>query len=174
MRQRPQAWTTAPASAQSIRHVVYYGLTSLALLWSSSCGDNVSPAVPTRVQVAANRSPSISGAIPEQALMIGPVTSTMDVVPYLTDPDGDGLTYAAVSSDVGVVSASVSGTTLTLTPVSAGAAIVSVRATDPGGWTATQQIAVTVDGDDPVPSTSSSDLVVESPSMRDRSASPAA
>ncbi len=81
----------------------------------------------------------------------------MDVVPYPTDPDGDRLTYAAVSSDVGVVSASVSGTALTPTPVRAGAAIVSVRATDPGGWTATQQIAVTVDGDDPVPSTSSPD-----------------
>ena len=90
----------------------------------------------------------------------------MDVAPYFVDPDGDMLTYAAVSSDVGVMSASISGSTLTLAPVGAGAAMVSVQATDPGGLTATQQIAVTVK--EPA-AQSAPDLLVGSPSVDDSS-----
>ena len=94
----------------------------------------------------------------------------MDVAPYFVDPDGDMLTYAAVSSDVGVMSASISGSTLALTPVGAGAAMVSVQATDPGGLTATQQIAVTVGLEESAAqSENAPDLVVGSPSVDDSS-----
>ena len=72
------------------------------------------------------------------------------VTPYFSDPDGDTLAYAVVSSNVGIVDASVSGSTLVLSPVSAGAAVATVTATDSGGLSATQPIAVTVrQGDTP-------------------------
>ena len=150
----------------SVRLVVYYGLTLLGLLWAASCGDRTSPAAPTPIEVAANRSPTASGSIPEQTLSVEQVTSTMDVAPYFVDPDGDMLMYTAVSSDVGVMSASISGSTLTLTPVDAGAAIVSVQATDSGGLTATQQVTVTVELEESAAqSESAPDLVVGPPSV---------
>ena len=69
----------------------------------------------------------------------------VNMAPYFTDPDGDTLTYSAVSSNAGVVTTSVSGSTVMLTPVSAGAATTTVTARDLGGLTATQSVAVTVD-----------------------------
>ena len=154
----------------SVRHVVYYGLTLLGLLWAASCGDGTSPAAPNPIQAVANGSPSTSGVIPGQALTVEQVPSTMDVAPYFVDPDGDMLTYAAVSSDVGVMSASISGSTLALTPVGAGAAMVSVQATDPGGLTATQQIAVTVGLEESAAqSENAPDLVMGSSSVDDSS-----
>ena len=61
-----------------------------------------------------------------------------------TDPDGDILTYTASSSDSGVVRALVSGGELTLVPVAAGSAGVTVAATDPGGLSTTRTFQVTV------------------------------
>ena len=69
----------------------------------------------------------------------------MDVAPYFVDPNGDPLTYSAVSSNAAVVTTSVSGSTVMLSPVSAGAATATVTAMDLGGLTATQSVAVTVD-----------------------------
>ena len=69
----------------------------------------------------------------------------MDVAPYFVDPNGDPLTYSAVSSNAAVVTTSVSGSTVMLTPVSVGAATTTVTARDLGGLTATQSVAVTVD-----------------------------
>ena len=68
----------------------------------------------------------------------------VDVAPYFSDPDGDTLAYAVVSSDVGIVSASVSGSIVALDPVGAGVALATVTATDSGGLSATQPIAITV------------------------------
>ena len=68
----------------------------------------------------------------------------VDMVPYFSDPDGDTLAYAVVSSDVGIVSASVSGSIVALDPVGAGVALATVTATDSGGLSATQPIAITV------------------------------
>ena len=117
---------------------------SLAAALCSGCGDNVSPTAPTPVEPGANRSPSASGSIPEQVLGASGKPATLDVALYFTDPDGDALAYTAVSSNAGVVIASVSGSTVVLNPLSAGSASATVTATDPDGLTATQGIAVTV------------------------------
>ena len=45
--------------------------------------------------------------IPESVLTVDQGTSAMDVAPYFHDPDGDALTYDAVSSIIGVVSVNV-------------------------------------------------------------------
>ena len=92
----------------------------------------------------ANRAPRASGSIPAQTLSVGGRAASVNVAQYFTDPDGDALTYTARSSRTGVVTAAVSGSTVTLAPVAAGTATVTVTARDPGGLSATQSIAVTV------------------------------
>ena len=56
---------------------------------------------------------------------------------------GDGITYAAESSDAGVASVAVDGAAVTVTAVAAGSATVTVTATNAGG-SAEQSFAVTV------------------------------
>ena len=89
------------------------------------------------------RAPQAVGAIPAQTLTAGGNPRQVDIAPFFQDPDNDPLTYSAESSDPGAVSVGMSGTTLTLTPVSAGAATVTVTASD-GKLEATQTIAATV------------------------------
>lgn len=57
---------------------------------------------------------------------------------------GRPLSYSAESSDVSVLTVAMSGSVLTITPLAEGSATVSIRATDPGGNSATITISVTV------------------------------
>ena len=90
-----------------------------------------------------NRAPEAEGTIPAHRLVVGE-TGFLNVRSYLSDPDGDALTYAVSTSAVGVATASVSGGLLTIFGVAPGAATVSVTARDPGGLEAAQRFEVTV------------------------------
>ena len=68
----------------------------------------------------------------------------VDVAHYFSDPDGDTLMFSAFSQNTAVVTATISGSTVTITAVRAGSATVSVSATDPGGLSARIGIEVTV------------------------------
>ena len=92
----------------------------------------------------ANRAPQPVGTTPTYTLREGSGAIAVNVAPYFRDPDGDPLAYTAVTSDGRVVTAVVSGSTVSLAPVSAGTATVTVTARDPGGLSGTQTIAVTV------------------------------
>ena len=94
-----------------------------------------------------NEAPVPVGVIPDQTLQEGADPVTLDLAPYFTDVDGDVLMFEALSSDPEVTTVTVSGTTLTLTPVVTGAAMVTVTARDAEGLTATQVFGVAV-GDD--------------------------
>ena len=88
-----------------MRPIVRYVLLFLVLCQAAGCGDSTAPTAPTALpltQVAGNHAPSASGAIPAQTLAVDGVAATMDAAPYFVDPDGDTLTYAAVSSDAAV------------------------------------------------------------------------
>ena len=91
-----------------------------------------------------NRPPRPTGSISAQTLAVAGRAASVVVARYFTDPDGDSLTYSASSNRSGVVRAGVAASTVTLTPVAAGTATVTVTARDPGGLSATQSIAVTV------------------------------
>ena len=91
-----------------------------------------------------NRPPRPTGSIPGQTLTVGGVAVSVDVTRYFTDPDGDALEYSASSTGSGIVTAAVSASVVTLAPVAAGAATVTVSARDPAGASAAQSIAVTV------------------------------
>ena len=96
------------------------------------------------LESAANRAPETVGSVPAQTLTAGGTAGAVDVARYFDDPDGDALTYEAVSSDTGIVTVAVWDATVTLMPVAAGAATVGVTARDGGGLSATHAIAVTV------------------------------
>ena len=70
-------------------------------------------------------------------------TQIVDLAGTFDDPDGDDLTLSAVSSNAGVVSAGLSGTTLTLTETGLGTSIITVTASD-GQYAETDQFRVTV------------------------------
>ena len=110
----------------------------------------------------ANQAPRATGSIPAQTLTVGASTAAVNVAPYFADPDGDTLTYTANSSRTAIVRASASGSTVTLTPLAAGTAAVTVTARDPGGLSATQSITVTVAGDGAANAPWSTTLTAES------------
>ena len=91
-----------------------------------------------------NRPPVAVGRIPDQSLDPGGSAAPRDLLQYFTDPDGDTLTYAAVSSDSAVVRTLVADAELVLIPLAEGSVTVTVTATDPGGLTATHTFEVTV------------------------------
>ena len=93
---------------------------------------------------AVNRPPEPVGALPPLRIGLNDGSATVDVSGAFRDPDGDPLTYGATTSAAQVAAVSVSGSRVTVTPVSDGAATVRVRATDPGGLSAAQTFTVTV------------------------------
>ena len=90
-----------------------------------------------------NQSPVAVGTIPSTTVKAGESVS-VNASSYFSDPDGDALTYGASTSDTAVATPSVSGSTVTVTGVAAGAATMTVTARDPGGLSATQAMDVTV------------------------------
>ena len=96
---------------------------------------------------AMNDAPEAVGAIPD--LMVS-AEGDVDVAPYFTDRDDDALTYTAVSSDPAVAEVSVSGSTVTITPLAnEGETRITVTAWDrpegdPDRLSAEQSFAVTV------------------------------
>ncbi len=91
-----------------------------------------------------NDAPAPVGVIPDRRLEEGGAASALDVAEYFEDVDGDVLTHRAASSDPQAVAAAITGTVLTLTPVTYGSATVTVTAADPEGLTAEQAFEVGV------------------------------
>ena len=100
---------------------------------------SVTVIAPTR-----NRAPQPVGRLAALTLMVDGEAATVDVSGAFRDPDGDALTYGATSSAPSVASVAVVGSMVTVTPVVAGPAMVTVTATDTGGLSASQVFPVTV------------------------------
>ena len=92
----------------------------------------------------ANRAPTIVDRISAKTLGLGHPSSPLDMSAHFSDPDDDLLTYTAWSVDQSVVTVTIDGSELTLTPVSLGSTTAKVRVTDSGGLTATMSINLTV------------------------------
>ena len=89
--------------------------------------------------------PVAVGGIAPLTLTIAGGAMTVDVANSFIDPDGDSLFYDVSSSDPRIVTAGVNGSEVTLTPVAAGKALVTITASDPGGLSAAQRIQATVE-----------------------------
>lgn len=92
---------------------------------------------------AANAAPEVVSTIPDLSLTVDE-TRTWRGSSHFRDPNGDVLTYAAGSSNAAIVLAVVSGGEFGVVALSAGSAIVTVTASDPGGLSAQFSFRVTV------------------------------
>ena len=113
----------------------------------SGAGIVMAPGAVDAVDVAAanrNGAPTVSGTLTVQTLAPGGTAATVDVSNAFDDPDDDTLTYSALSSDTGYVTAEISGSTLTLTPLAPGRIAVTIRAVDPEGLSVTRTVMVTI------------------------------
>ena len=91
--------------------------------------------------------PVMCGAIPDQTVVVG---DRATVSACFEDPNGDVLSFYAASSDVGIATVSVSGSTLTVTAVSPGTSVITVTATDVTQLSGDQQFRVLVPNRAPV------------------------
>ncbi|MCE2501835.1 MAG: fibronectin type III domain-containing protein [Dehalococcoidia bacterium] len=157
------AWTTIVANTRddiSATQALYTHYNDQKELASDShayrvaaiSGDGVGPYsnvayVPPKV-VVHNEPPMTVGMIADMPMTTGDMPSTMDVMGYFSDAEGDALTYSAMSSDDAVATAMVAeGTSmLTVTPMGVGTATIRVMATDMdgSGMSATQTFDVMV------------------------------
>ena len=97
-----------------------------------------------------NRAPAAVGTIPAQTVVKG-ATGSVSVSSKFRDPDGDALTYSAVSSDSQELTVSVSGARASFEGLWAGTVTVTVTANDGYGGTAEQRFEVTVEDPNDAP-----------------------
>ena len=108
---------------------------------TGGCDGDGSATTPT---APANRAPHASVVIPAVTLTAGDA-ATRNLADYFSDQDNELLTFTAASSNTDVVSVSVSGSALALTPRLEGSSTVTATARDPGGLSAAQTFVVTVE-----------------------------
>jgi uncharacterized protein YjdB/fibronectin type 3 domain-containing protein len=112
-----------------------------------TANDNKGGTVSAHFTVTVNRPPVVANAIANQIVTLGGPAFTGDLnapPAVFSDPDGDALSYTANSSATGVATASISGSVLTVTPVAAGSAIITVTANDNKGGTVSTTFTATV------------------------------
>ncbi len=94
---------------------------------------------------SANRKPEIVAPMTPKTLELASVPVAEELSAYFRDPDGDELTYTAVSSAQPVAAVTIAGNALTVRPRAVGQSLVTVRAADPKGAEAEQSFLVTVE-----------------------------
>ena len=99
-----------------------------------------------RMPDGANQPPSVVGELPAMQVLDLHDTVAVDLSARFVDPDGDALSYTALSASPEVATAQTDGASVTLTAVGIGTAIVRVTAVDPAGLTVTRSFMVTVPG----------------------------
>ncbi|MFZ5940837.1 MAG: hypothetical protein ACOYXB_09700, partial [Bacteroidota bacterium] len=109
--------------------------------------------------VFVNGAPTVTSPLGDLTFNVGFTTTTVELAGVFSDPDSDPMTYTAGSSDEGVVTVSVSGTTLTINEIGAGSATITVTADD-GSLSVSDQFAVLVNSI-PVVATPLSDLTLD-------------
>ena len=88
--------------------------------------------------------PVAEGEIPPHILQVGGPKPTLDVTEFFSDADGDELVYSVSSNDDHLVGTRVNAGVITLIPRAEGYTSLVVTATDSNGWSASQDLAVTV------------------------------
>lgn len=124
---------------------VAIGGTTVTITARDPAGLTAAQTVNVRV-TQANRAPQRVGTIPSQTLGSGS-SGTFDASRYFSDPDGDVLTYAAVSANNSISRATVVGTSVGFTGGAVGSTTITITVRDPGGLTATQLMRVGVVAD---------------------------
>ena len=142
----PHVVTVLAAGAQVTLTAVGAGVAVTRVTATDPGGLSATRSFTVTVNPPSNRPPEPVGTLAPLTIGVGEAAVMVEASGAFRDPDGDALTYAAVSSEPVVASVSVSGSWVTVTPVSAGTSLVTVLATDTGGsdTSATQTFVVTV------------------------------
>lgn len=99
--------------------------------------------------VKVPKPPLVMESIPAQVVDVGQ-TEDLEMAPLFSDPDGDSLTYTAVSADRSVAWASVVGNAVSVLAIAKGETTISVTATDTEGLAVAQDFVVTVPNQPPL------------------------
>ena len=133
------------ARVVAARYQVTVLLLGFVVGLAAACGgDSAGPALPPPPPPPPpNRAPTAVGTLPAVRVAVGE-SSEVQLSGAFSDPDGDALSYSAVTSNANAATVSVSASVATVTGVAKGVATISVTATDPGGASAEQSFDVTV------------------------------
>ena len=140
----PDVVTVLASGARVTLTAVGAGTASILVTATDPGGLSATQLFAVTVTVPANLSPEPVGALAPLTLEVDEAPVAVDVATAFRDPDGDPLIYWAGSSAPGVATVAVSGSRVTVMPVAAGEATVTVTAADAGGLSALQTFAVTV------------------------------
>ena len=141
MTQRSPSW---PHPVTGVRRVPWRVSSLLIALWATACESPVAPAA--------------CGPLPQVTVNVG---ETSSVAVCFNDANGDMLSHTAVSSNPSVATASISGTSITVTGVAPGNSTVTVTASDPGGLQGQSSFAVMVPNRAPQPRGTPPDVTVQ-------------
>ncbi len=119
------------------------GTTVVTVTATDSEGQDASDAFSVVVE-EDDDPPTVENPIPDQSLALGDAPLVVDLNDVFEDPEGKALSFAVEMDPAGVVTASLEGSVLTVTPKAAGSTVVTVTATDPGGGAADEEFTVTV------------------------------
>ena len=137
---------TASVSGTKVTVVpVSAGSTTITVTAADLDGLSATQTFEVTVEEPENRPPEPVGVIEPLVLVEGGPPMEVDVSGAFRDPDGDELKFAVESSDDQVATATVSEAMVTIVPVSAGSADITVTAADPDGLRAAQTFEVTVE-----------------------------
>ena len=152
-RRAGQAWSTSrqltlPAGASSARidglaTGVEYEVRVLGLNRGDPGDPSSSARATPRALGPGNRAPVAVAGFADRTLILG-AAQALDLSGVFWDPDGDALSYAALSLNPSAVEASVSGSELRLRASGVGLATIYMYATDPGGLTGSQTLRARV------------------------------
>ena len=123
----PHVATLLVAGVRVTVTAVGLGRATISVTATDAGGLGAAQTFTMTVNSAENRPPEPVGALPPLALGVDGPGVAVEAVGAFRDPDGDRLTYGAVSSAPSVAAVSVLGSTVTVTPTGEGAATVRSR-----------------------------------------------
>lgn len=134
-----QVKTVITAEQNGIYYIGWHGFSN-----GASAGVYVDDIVVTELG-PSNSIPVVSLAIPDVFEKAGFGSKEIDLCHFFTDPDGDLLTYSAVSDNPEVAAVTVAGSMLMLTEKGIGSANITVTASDGKGGAVDHQFTCFVD-----------------------------
>lgn len=119
-------------------------LTYNASEWDSYAANTTTYLGSHTASAPANQPPVVASPIADRSAAVSGGAFTVSLAGVFSDPNGDTLTYSAASANTSAAAVSLSGTTLSVTPVAAGTAVITVTANDGHGGTVSDSFTVTV------------------------------
>lgn len=138
---------TAQISGQIITILpLAVGLNTITVQADDGKGGKVSTSFTVTINnPTVNNSPVVAQTVRNQRATIGGIPWSIDVGNVFSDADNDSLTLAVSSSNSGVATASLNGTTLNMTQKAIGTSIITITADDGKGGLESTSFIFTVD-----------------------------